>query len=257
MGIAINDLIHPIFALWLPFVRIYAFLHFCPLLDNRAFTRKAKASLALLLSIVMTPMLSHNVVLLQLMSVQSLMLTGEQILWGFIFGQMLWWTFWALQAAGNVLSMNMGLGMAVMNDPASGNSTMVISQIIQVWAALLFFSMDGHLLFLTILYSGFSYWPIGQAINDISLRTLSGGVGWILSGALLLAMPTVVIMMLVQGAFGLLNRVSPTLNLFALGFPISMLFGLFCFTLLIGNVGSHYLNLTNQVLAMLDKMRVY
>ncbi|WP_343550762.1 flagellar biosynthetic protein FliR [Pantoea sp.] len=257
MGIAINDLIQPIFALWLPFVRIYAFLHFCPLLDNRAFTRKAKIGLALLLSIVMTPMLAHNVVLRDLLSMQNLLLSGEQILWGFLFGQMLWWTFWALQAAGNILSMNMGLGMAVMNDPASGNSTMVISQIIQVWAALLFFSMDGHLLLLTILYTGFTYWPIGQAINEISLRTLTGGVGWILSGALLLAMPTVIIMMLVQGAFGLLNRVSPTLNLFALGFPISMLFGLFCFTLLMGKVGSHYLDLTNQVLAMLETMRTY
>lgn len=255
MGIAINDLIQPLFTLWLPFVRILAFLHFCPLLDNRAFTRKAKIGLALLLSIVMTPMLTHNVVLNGLMSVQSLLLTGEQLLWGLLFGQMLWWTFWALQTAGNILSMNMGLGMAVMNDPASGSSTMVISQIIYIWAGLLFFSMDGHLLLLTILYTGFSYWPIGQAINEISLRTLTGGVGWIFSGALLLAMPTVVIMMLVQGVFGLLNRVSPTLNLFALGFPISMLFGLFCFTLLIGNVGSHYLELTNQVLAMLEKMR--
>jgi len=255
MGIAINDLIQPLFALWLPFVRILASLHFCPLLDNRAFTRKAKIGIALLLSMVMTPMLTHNVVLNGLMSVRSLLLTGEQLLWGLLFGQMLWWTFWALQTAGNILSMNMGLGMAVMNDPASGSSTMVISQIIYIWAGLLFFSMDGHLLLLTILYTGFSYWPIGQAINEISLRTLTGGVGWIFSGALLLAMPTVVIMMLVQGVFGLLNRVSPTLNLFALGFPISMLFGLFCFTLLIGNVGSHYLELTNQVLAMLEKMR--
>jgi len=170
MDIAINDLIQPIFALWLPFVRIYAFMHFCPLLDNRAFSRKAKLGLALLLSIIMTPMLAHNVVLRDLMSVQSLILTGEQILWGFLFGQMLWWTFWALQTAGNILSMNMGLGMAVMNDPASGSSTMVISQIIQVWAALLFFSMDGHLLLMSILFTGFTYWPIGQAINEISLR---------------------------------------------------------------------------------------
>lgn len=256
MGIAINDLISPIFALWLPFVRIVALLHFCPLLDNRAFSRKAKVALALLLSVVMTPMLAHNVVLRELMSMQSLLLTGEQILWGFIFGQMLWWTFWALQAAGNILTMNMGLGMAVMNDPASGSSTMVISQIIHVWAALLFFSMDGHLLLISILHSGFTYWPIGQAINEISLRTVVSGVGWIISGALLLALPTVIIMMLVQGVFGLLNRISPTLNLFALGFPISMLFGLFCFTVLMGNVGEHYLELTNQVLALLEKMRV-
>ncbi len=256
MGIAINDLIQPIFALWLPFVRIVALLHFCPLLDNRAFSRKAKVGLALLLSVVMTPMLAHNVVLRELMSMQSLLLTGEQILWGFIFGQMLWWTFWVLQAAGNILTMNMGLGMAVMNDPASGSSTMVISQIIHVWAALLFFSMDGHLLVVSILYSGFSYWPIGQAINEVSLRTVASGLGWIISGALLLALPTVIIMMLVQGVFGLLNRISPTLNLFALGFPISMLFGLFCFTVLMGNVGEHYLELTNQVLALLEKMRV-
>ena len=63
-------------------------------------------------------------------------------------------------------------------------------------------------------------------------------------------------MLMVQGSFGLLNRISPTLNLFSLGFPISMLFGLLCLGLLVSNIPDHYLNLTNYILAQLDSMRV-
>ena len=201
-------------------------------------------------------MLHNNVVLTELMSMRSVILMGEQILWGFLFGATLQLVFVALQTAGHILSMNMGLGMAMMNDPSSGSSTTVISQIIFVFCALLFFTMDGHLLFMTILYKGFVYWPIGQAINEFSLRTLALSLGWIMSSATLIALPTTFVMLIVQGGFGLLNRVSPTLNLFSLGFPISMLFGLLCMTLIIANVPDHYLNLTNEILARLDNMRV-
>ncbi len=257
VGINIDELIAPLLALWLPFVRILAFLHFCPVFEQRALPRKIRIALALLLSILITPMLDNNVVLRELMTADALLLTGEQILWGLLFGQMLNWVFWTLQAAGAILSMNMGLGMAVMNDPTNGSSTMVISQIIFAFTMLLFFCLDGHLLLLTVLYKGFVYWPIGQAINDLTLRTVTTGVAWLLTGALLLALPTVFIMLIVQGTFGLLNRISPTLNLFALGFPIGMLFGLFCLLLLSSNIPDHYLSLTNQLLAQFERLRSF
>ncbi|WP_279156397.1 flagellar biosynthetic protein FliR [Obesumbacterium proteus] len=256
MGIDIQTLITPLLALWLSFVRILSFLHFSPIFDQKSFSRRIKIGTALGLSILITPMLHNNVVLTELMSMRSVILMGEQILWGFLFGATLQLVFVALQTAGHILSMNMGLGMAMMNDPSSGSSTTVISQIIFVFCALLFFTMDGHLLFMTILYKGFVYWPIGQAINEFSLRTLALSLGWIMSSATLIALPTTFVMLIVQGGFGLLNRVSPTLNLFSLGFPISMLFGLLCMTLIIANVPDHYLNLTNEILARLDNMRV-
>ncbi|TBL74956.1 flagellar biosynthetic protein FliR [Obesumbacterium proteus] len=256
MGIDIQTLITPLLALWLPFVRILSFLHFSPIFDQKSFSRRIKIGTALGLSILITPMLHNNIVLTELMSMRSVILMGEQILWGFLFGATLQLVFVALQTAGHILSMNMGLGMAMMNDPSSGSSTTVISQIIFVFCALLFFTMDGHLLFMTILYKGFVYWPIGQAINEFSLRTLALSLGWIMSSATLIALPTTFVMLIVQGGFGLLNRVSPTLNLFSLGFPISMLFGLLCMTLIIANVPDHYLNLTNEILARLDNMRV-
>lgn len=255
MGIDINALITPLMAVWLPFVRIIAFFHFCPIFDQRAFPLKAKALLSLLLAIVITPMLNNIPLSNDLLSVQSLMLIGEQILWGYLFGFMLQLIFTALQMAGHILSFNMGLSMAVMNDPSSGASTTVISQFIFVFAALLFFTMDGHLLLITILYKGFTYWPIGQALNELSFRTLALSLSWVISSALLLALPATFIMLVVQGVFGLLNKISPTLNLFSLGFPISMLFGLFCLTTLIFNIPEHYLNLTNTILERFDSLR--
>ncbi len=252
---SVNELIASLLALWLPFVRILAFFLFCPILDNRALPRKARIILAFLLSMIIAPVLEEKIVINDLMNANTLLLTGEQIIWGWLFGQMLWWVFWALQTAGAILSMNMGLGMAVMNDPANGSSTMVISQIIFIWSGLLFFIADGHLLLVSILYKGFIYWPIGKAITIPSLHALASGLGWILSSAVLLALPTVFIMLLVQGTFGLLSRVAPQLNLFALGFPISMLFGLLCFIVLSSHIGEHYLQLTNRVIALFDQLR--
>ncbi|MBF7978490.1 MULTISPECIES: flagellar biosynthetic protein FliR [Rahnella] len=255
MGIDVRELFAPLLAGFLPFVRILAFLHFCPVLDQKSVSRRVRVAVALALTAVISPMLHNVVVLTALLSVQTFLLVGEQILWGFMFGAILQWVFIALQTAGHILSFNMGLGMAVMNDPGNGVSTTVIAQMIFIFCVLMFFSLDGHLLLVTILYKGFTFWPIGHAISDLTLRTVVSGVGWLISGALLLAMPTVFIMMIVQGVFGLLNRVSPALNLFSLGFPISMLFGLFCIGLLVSNMPDHYLHLTNDVLAQLDRLR--
>ncbi|SUX87147.1 flagellar biosynthetic protein [Citrobacter koseri] len=201
-------------------------------------------------------MLPNNVVLSELLSMRTVLLIGEQLLWGFLFGMALQLVFVTLQTAGHILSMNMGLGMAMMNDPVNGSSTTVISQIIYVFCALLFFIMDGHLLLVTILFKGFSYWPIGQAINQPTLTLIVQGLGWIMASATLIALPTTFVMLIVQGGFGLLNRVSPTLNLFSLGFPISMLFGLLCISMMVTNIPDHYLNLTNEILAKLDAIRV-
>lgn len=256
MGIDIQTLLTPIMALVLPFFRILAFLQFSPVIDNRAFSRRIKIAVALALSVIITPMLPNNVVLNELISMRTILLIGEQLLWGFLFGMALQLVFVALQTAGHILSMNMGLGMAMMNDPINGSSTTVISQIIYIFCALLFFIMDGHLLLVTILFKGFSYWPIGQAINQPTLTLIAQGLGWIMASATLIALPTTFVMMIVQGGFGLLNRVSPTLNLFSLGFPISMLFGLLCISMLVTNIPDHYLNLTNEILAKLDAIRV-
>ena len=211
--------------LWFPFVRIMAFLRYVPVLDNSALTVRVRIILSLALAIIITPLIPHPIPH-DLLSLNSLILTVEQILWGMLFGLMFQFLFLALQLAGQILSFNMGMSMAVMNDPSSG-----------------------------VLYKGFTYWPIGNALHPQTLRTIALAFSWVLASASLLALPTTFIMLIVQGCFGLLNRIAPPLNLFSLGFPINMLAGLVCFATLLYNLPDHYLHLANFVLQQLDALK--
>lgn len=240
--------------LWFPFVRIMAFLRFVPIFDNSALPMRVRILFSLALAIIITPMIPHPVPT-DLLSINTLMLTVEQTVWGMLFGLMLQFLFLALQLAGQILSFNMGMSMAVMNDPSSGASTTVLSEMINMYAILLFFAMDGHLLLVSILYKGFTYWPIGNALHPQTLRTVALALTWVFASATLLALPTTFIMMIVQGGFGLLNRISPSLNLYSLGFPINMLAGMVCFATLLYNLPDHYLHLANFVLQQLDALK--
>ncbi|MGV7092747.1 flagellar biosynthetic protein FliR [Siccibacter turicensis] len=245
---------HLVLALWYPFVRMLSFIHAAPIFDNPSLSVRIRIILALGLSIIITPMI-HAPVPAGLLTMQMLLLTLEQIVWGVVFGLTMQFVFLALQLAGQILSFNMGMSMAVMNDPSSGASTTVLSEFIYIYAALLFFAMDGHLLMVSILYKGFIYWPIGNALNPQTLRSVALSFGWVLSAAMLLALPTTFIMLVVQIGFGFLNRVSPALNLFSLGFPVNMLAGLCCFAALLYQLPDHYLQLANAVLHQLDTLR--
>lgn len=251
----IDLLVTWIFSLWFPFVRIMSFIHFCPVLDNKALTVRVRIILALTLAMMLAPLIP-NIIITDLATVMSVLLTVEQILWGLIFGMAFQMVFLTLQTAGQILSFNMGMSMAVMNDPSNGASTTVISQVVYVFTALLFFSVDGHLLLTTVLFKGFTYWPIGNALHPVSFRVLVLSLSWVFASAVLLALPTTFIMLIVQGVFGLLNRIAPPLNLFSLGFPINMLFGLACLAALFHNLPEHYLQLTNFILEQLDLMKV-
>lgn len=255
MQIDIASLLAPLQALLLPFFRILAFLQFCPVLENKVFSRRLKVVLALALAVMITPMLPGNVVLTAILSMDTLMLTGEQLLWGMLFGMILHLVFDALHTAGHIISMNMGLGMAVMNDPVNGTTTAIISQFFYAYCALLFFIMDGHLLMVSILYKGFTWWPVGQVVFTPGLVQLVQGLGWMLPAATLMALPAVFVLLIMQFGFGLLNRISPTLNLFSLGFPVSMLTGLVCVAVLVAHISDYYLRLTDDILAMLDALR--
>lgn len=252
----ITQLTDLVLGLWFPFVRIMAFIRFVPVLDNAALTVRVRIILSLALAVIVTPLIPHPVPD-NLLSLDSIVLTVEQILWGMLFGLMLQFLFLALQLAGQILSFNMGMSMAVMNDPSSGASTTVLAELINVYAVILFFAMDGHLLLVSILFKGFTYWPIGNALNPQSLRTISLALGWVLASATLLALPTTFIMLTVQVCFGLLNRIAPPLNLYSLGFPVNMLAGLVCFAALLYYLPDHYLHLANFVLQQLDALKVH
>ena len=128
--------------------------------------------------------------------------------------------------AGQFVGMQMGLGFAAMVDPGNGVSVTVWSQFFLMLVTLVFIAMNGHLVLLEILVTGFQAAPMGgPSVADTGWHIVDLGA-WMFSGGLLVAVPAVTALLIVNLAFGVMSRSAPQLNVFSLGFPFSLMFGL-------------------------------
>jgi flagellar biosynthetic protein FliR len=121
----------------------------------------------------------------------------------------------------------MGLGFAFNVDPLRGASTPVLGQFYMSLVTLTFVALNGHLVLIEMLARGFTTLPVGmQSLDGNALWMLVGWGGQVFSGALAVALPGITALLVVNIAFGVMSRAAPTLNLFAVGFPITLTFGL-------------------------------
>ena len=119
---------------------------------------------------------------------------------------------------------------------------------------LLFFAFDVHLLLAGIVASSFTAWPVGQALDHLQLQTVAYHLGWVFAAAFLLATPIIFGAMLVQLGFGFMTRISPSLNIFALGFSVVTLFGLVMLAYMLRHLPAHYRQMTQRSLDMLTQL---
>ncbi|MGC1548514.1 MAG: flagellar biosynthetic protein FliR [Rhodanobacter sp.] len=239
--------------LW-PFCRIMAALASAPALGEMMVPMKVRALAALALAVVMQPGMPE-IAPVDPISFRGMGVMAEQILIGGMLGYLFHLILSALMVLGTVVSSQMGLSMAQMNDPVSGTSSDAISSLLHVLFILLFFAVDGHLVLTQVLARSFHVWPVGSFGFDLeALKRLAFAVGWIFSVALMLALPVIFATMVVQVGMGFLNRVAPTLNLFALGFSITTVFGLLLLVLLIPSLPEHFSRMMTHVLDLLDRL---
>jgi len=128
--------------------------------------------------------------------------------------------------AGHSVATTMGLGFAMSVDPQNGVQVPVVSQFNVVLATLLFLAIDGHLMLIAALANSFSVFPIGSdaaAVNVFGAVVALGSA--LFASALLLALPTLTAILLINVAFGVVTRAAPQLNIFAVGFPVTILAG--------------------------------
>ncbi|HEX2012506.1 MAG TPA: flagellar biosynthetic protein FliR [Roseateles sp.] len=240
-------------ALWWPFCRGLAFLSAAPLIGEAMVPISARLLLALALAVILMPVSQSTAIAIDPWTLAGVVAAAEQALLGFVLGLAFHLAMAAITVLGFLLSSQLGLAMAVMNDPMNGASSDVISALLSMLCMLVFFSVDGHLLFVQVLGGSFKAWPVGAGLSALSMETLAYNLAWVFSAALLLALPVVFSTLVVQVGMGLLNRVAPSLNLFSLGFSLVTLFGLFMLTRMLAHVPDHYLRMTQQVLEMIDR----
>ena len=235
---------------WWPFIRIATAFWVMPLFGDGRVPPQVRLLLAFILSLLVSPLL-QEMPRINPFSAGALVLTVEQLLFGLLFGLCVQVLFMVLTMAGQILSMQMGLAMAVMNDPSNGDTAPIISQLMLVFCSLLFLGLNGHLVTLDVLVQGLNSWPPGSSLDLLDLKGVVGLFGWSIGAALLLTLPAVVAMLMVNLTFGVLNRTAPSLNIFSLGFPMTLLLGLLTMALSIGAVPARYVDLVTYVLEQL------
>jgi flagellar biosynthetic protein FliR len=239
-------------ALWWPFCRIMALLSTAPVVGDALVPVPVRALLSVVLAFLMLP-LAKGAAMPDPFSLAGVVVMIEQAVIGGVIGLALQLTMAVVNMLGFLVSSQVGFSMAQMNDPVNGQQSDVISGLLGLVAILVFFAVDGHLVLAGVLGQSFKAWPVGGGYKGLLLQTVALNVGWVFSAAILLALPIVFSTMVVQIGFGFLNRVAPSLNLFSLGFSLVTLFGLMMLVQVVRFIPEHYVQMTNQVLEMLQQ----
>ncbi|WP_244130355.1 flagellar biosynthetic protein FliR [Burkholderia sp. BCC0044] len=237
-----------------PFCRIAAALAASPVLGELMVPMRMRLLIALVLALVVQPGIPAPPAIDPL-SLEGIAAMMEQVLIGGLLGFMFHLVLSVLQIFGTVASSQMGLSMAQINDPMNGQMADVLTGVMYVVFILLFFAVDGHLILTHVLARSFAVWPVGRFAFDLdALKHLAFAVGWIFSAAVALALPVMFATLVVQAGLGLLNRAAPALNLFALGFSVTTMFGLLLLTLLLPSLPDHYARMVEHVLEIYDRL---
>jgi flagellar biosynthetic protein FliR len=224
----------------LPFTRIAALVMMMIGFGARTIPTRIKLFLCVTLTIAIMPAIPPTNVG-QLLSFETFLLLGQQTLIGISLGFVTVMVVNTFTLAGQIIAMQSGLGFASLVDPASGMNVPAVGQFFLILSTLLFWTMDGHLAYLQFIVASFETLPIGnEHFPSIRYKELVLWGGWMFATALSLALAPLTAMLLINFSFGVMTRAAPQLNIFAIGFPITMMAGLLIMWLTFGNFLTHF-----------------
>ncbi len=211
--------------LW-PFIRALALLSSLPVFSQRAVPMRVKIALAFFIALAAQASLPA-MPMVPLDSALALQMVAQQVLIGVALGFGVRLVFAAVELAGELVGLQMGLNFAGFFDPATASLGTASGRFMGTMVAFLFVITNGHLLILAVLIKSFERFPVGEAPLEFLWRTQPQAWGAeIFALGLWIALPLVGMLLFVNGVLGVISRVAPQINVFAIGFPITLSVGL-------------------------------
>lgn len=197
-----------------------------PLFSLQAVPARVRLILAVVITLVIMPLLPP-LPAVEMFSYAGFMMAITQTMIGLTSGFIVQLVFAAVVFAGQAIALSMGLGFSMMVDPQSGQQVPVIAQVYTVIATLVFISLNGHLLLIQMVLDSFKTLPIGiDGIDKAGIWSMIVWSGRLFAGGLLLAMPVMASLLLVNVIFGVAARSAPQLQIFSVGFPVTLMLGM-------------------------------
>jgi flagellar biosynthetic protein FliR len=198
-----------------------------PLLSNRMFPSQVKIGMVVLMGIILVPTLQQTSIP-AVMSLSSLLtVAAKELLVGLSIGFVFSLLITGVQAAGDVVSYQIGFSMAQTIDPTSGTEITILGQFWVLLASVLFLALNGHHLIISAFKDSYDVIPAAQvSFNATAVDLIVTYSAYVFVIGLKIAAPVVVTLLLTDVAMGTLSRLMPTMNVFILGFGVKTGVGL-------------------------------
>ena len=208
-----------------PFVRVMGYISADPVLGNRSVPVRLRIGLALAISVAIAPALPA-LPSLEPASPIGLAILAQQMLIGVAIGFAVRVIFAAVEMAGQVMGLQMGLGFATFFDPQTSAQVPVIGQYLGLMSVLVFLSINGHSLVLSTLIESFRILPIGTlGFDSNGFAAYARWGAQIFLVGFTLALPVIATLLIANFGVGIISRAAPQMNIFAVGFPFILLVG--------------------------------
>lgn len=215
--------ISPIF--W-PFLRVLAVFSSAPIFSSRSVPMRTKVGLALVIALCVQPGLPEQAVI-SLTGPNAFTAVVQQLAVGLAIGLAVRIVFSAIEMAGELVGLQMGLNFAGFFDPTTNSQTSTAGRLFGNMAMMLFVVLGGHLLLIQAIVASFHTFPVGghplASLGTLRLHEL-GAV--IFSYGLWIALPMIGMLLFINVVLGIISRIAPQMNVFAIGFPLTLSMGL-------------------------------
>ncbi len=257
MEYAIPDLTQWVSRFLLPLFRISAFFMVVPMIGTQLVPARIRLGFAVAITLVVVPLLPRPFDGFDGLSMSLYVAIAQQLLVGFTLGFFVQVFFQVFVLGGQMISSQMGLGFASISDPTNGVSVVVLSQFYTMLTMMLFLSMNGHVVLIDVIVDSFRVIPVGElGLQTDTLWRVAVSGGWMFAGAVLMALPALIAILIVNFAFGVMTKAAPQLNIFAIGFPFTMIFGIFIAWVSMGGFLGQYQRIAGEALEMLTNLLI-
>lgn len=221
-----------------PFCRILACISIIPIFDNHFFSYRVKILLSVLITFLLMPFLPK----LEIVSLSfiHILILVEQILIGIVLGMMVQFILSIGQITGDIIGIQIGLSFSTIFDSNSHINTSIISRFFYILVSLLLVSWNIHIWIILILVHTFYMIPVDKLfLKSVVFLDIVQFYSIIFKNGMMLSLPIIIINLISNMVMGILNRVLAQLSIFSIGFPITLLIGIFFLNLLIFIIVPH------------------
>lgn len=223
-----------------PFVRVSSLFMVMAVFGSTTTPKRIRLLLSVAVTFTIAPVLPPMLPI-ELLSFSAVFVIAQQVIIGAAMGFVSILLMQTFVLAGQIIGMQTSLGFASMVDPSSGQQTPVVSNFFLLLTTLIFLSVDGHLVFIRMLVASFDTLPVSMSGLHLSgYQALTEFVSYMFGAALTMSLSAIVALLTINLAFGVMTRASPQLNIFSIGFPVTMVSGLFILWLTLSPIMAHF-----------------